>query len=874
MGDLELVGATLLTKPGNKGTHAIWPMTVMCFFSVMALFRIFLYAFSVSVSYPVLAAVGAALCVWFTFIFEYRALVRYRFFALLFSIMLWCFGILLAQEAFKKGLLYTFNCVAGQMNRTYQSGITIISDAGTGATIFFMFLFFMVAWLMAEAVIKRQDGAMFLFVAFPVVICSLLSGGRISKGAYFVLLLCFLCTYAGSSVRVRRKLWGKDDEAVFDTNVKEARRVANMLAAFCAGCGAVVVLLAFFVVRPAVNAPLSVVSDVTAPVKSSGLQFLYRFLPQVSGGRLNLSLEGVGGGVSDGVLGDVDGTAYDEVESLKVTVSEKPTEILYLKGYVGADYTQNRWGMGDADSLTDAALNWKTDGDSLLYIQNMPFLRMMYVQSRMGGEFVSGDAALDGAGAVDGSDAVGGEEAVSSRTISVERLNANTAYTYVPYQAYLNDYYDILGGDCSVQGQTAQDDRYEYFENSTYIDTMKKWMDVDASGSDGGDTVGSGSGAAGSDGGDSAGALGSYNHQNMLDELEASYESYVNTHYTDVPESQKRIEKLCKKKKKEWDKKLEGNLSDTQKQDLSYEKIDDVKNFIVRTLWERCEFSKSASKISDDEDYIERFMFEKKKGDSTAFASAAVVMFRSCGIPARYVVGYAAPANLFSGQADGSYMAVLQDDNAHAWVEIYMPDCGWTPVETTPGFAGTIANLDMPEADTEDTESIADKKDKDADRDGENTADTGADMKRIRQLKLLLGTVCGILLVIIAVILRVWYVKRRTLALDKRLSPGDRVRIIFRSFYELLERDGRISAKAGACVEAASMDTTRPEFVDTVLAAYPELVRSDFEHFMSLVLMANYGPDKLDTEDCGFAVVMYKRLKKLVARKAVVRGYF
>ena len=78
-------------------------------------------------------------------------------------------------------------------------------------------------------------------------------------------------------MRVRRKLWGKGDEAVFDSNVKEARRAANMLAAFCAGFGAVVVLLAFFVVRPAVNAPLSVVSDVTAPVKSSGLQFLYRF---------------------------------------------------------------------------------------------------------------------------------------------------------------------------------------------------------------------------------------------------------------------------------------------------------------------------------------------------------------------------------------------------------------------------------------------------------------------------------------------------------------------------------------------------------------------------------------------------------------------
>ena len=40
-----------------------------------------------------------------------------------------------------------------------------------------------------------------------------------------------------------------------------------------------------------------------------------------------------------------------------------------------------------------------------------------------------------------------GEEAVSSRTISVERLNANTAYTYVPYQAYLMITIIILGGD-------------------------------------------------------------------------------------------------------------------------------------------------------------------------------------------------------------------------------------------------------------------------------------------------------------------------------------------------------------------------------------------------------------------------------------------
>ena len=46
--------------------------------------------------------------------------------------------------------------------------------------------------------------------------------------------------------------------------------------------------------------------------------------------------------------------------------------------------------MGDADSLTDAALNWKTDGDSAPLYPEYAILRMMYVQSRMDG------AALDG----------------------------------------------------------------------------------------------------------------------------------------------------------------------------------------------------------------------------------------------------------------------------------------------------------------------------------------------------------------------------------------------------------------------------------------------------------------------------------------------
>ena len=45
--------------------------------------------------------------------------------------------------------------------------------------------------------------------------------------------------------------------------------------------------------------------------------------------------------------------------------------------------------------------------------------------------------------------------------------------------------------------------------------------------------------------------------------------------------------------------------------------------------------------------------------------------------------------------ADGSFRAVLQDDNAHAWAEIYRDGQGWTPLEVTPGMAAEITEGEL-----------------------------------------------------------------------------------------------------------------------------------------------------------------------------------
>ena len=76
-------------------------------------------------------------------------------------------------------------------------------------------------------------------------------------------------------------------------------------------------------------------------------------------------------------------------------------------------------------------------------------------------------------------------------------------------------------------------------------------------------------------------------------------------------------------------------------------------------------------KLPEGQDFVETFLYDTKEGYSMHFAAAATMMFRMLGVPARYVVGYAAPKEIFTADGEGNYTAVLEDSNAHAWVEIY-----------------------------------------------------------------------------------------------------------------------------------------------------------------------------------------------------------
>ena len=84
-----------------------------------------------------------------------------------------------------------------------------------------------------------------------------------------------------------------------------------------------------------------------------------------------------------------------------------------------------------------------------------------------------------------------------------------------------------------------------------------------------------------------------------------------------------------------------------------------------------------------NEDPVEYFLFESQEGYCQHYASAAVLMYRLYGIPARYATGYVVLPDAFSARGE-EYVAEVTDVSAHAWPEIYLENYGWVPVEVTP----------------------------------------------------------------------------------------------------------------------------------------------------------------------------------------------
>lgn len=247
-------------------------------------------------------------------------------------------------------------------------------------------------------------------------------------------------------------------------------------------------------------------------------------------------------------------------------------------------------------------------------------------------------------------------------SITVENVNTSSKYLYLPYEA-------VLGGDTSpenvdyekdygafakgIRGQRAYSfkvfaprlEDYDEAELASWLAEVKKSPDWE----------------------DYA-------------EAEAVYRRYVYDTYLYVPQ------------------KDADALGTTGISACQGKTIDFTLHYIRKKFDEAFAYDTEREAVPEGKDELAQFL-SSSGGNDMHFATAAALMFRQAGIPARYAEGYYLSPEEMKGyeEMSGVTLEVL-DSHAHSWVEIYVDEIGWFPVEVIPGF------FDMEKKKTEEME--------------------------------------------------------------------------------------------------------------------------------------------------------------------------
>jgi len=121
----------------------------------------------------------------------------------------------------------------------------------------------------------------------------------------------------------------------------------------------------------------------------------------------------------------------------------------------------------------------------------------------------------------------------------------------------------------------------------------------------------------------------------------------------------------------------------TENEESVYEKTKAIERYFGRNGFVYAQQGVAVPKSGDD--YVDQFLFDTKKGYCDNFSSSMVVMLRSIDIPARWVKGFAPGEFVLNDEGEKVYQ--ITNNEAHSWVEAYMPGVGWMPYEPTIGFS-------------------------------------------------------------------------------------------------------------------------------------------------------------------------------------------
>ena len=742
----------------------------------------FFKAFSFGCFQWVIYLVTAVLSMAFTLFFSVNIPKRYKQYTYAAGIGV-CFLFIITNTGYiKQGFS---DCVKGMLtafNFRYQGKVELESQVLSEGkmTIFFLILMAVIVLILAFSTIVAMDTLLVFLIEFPIFMMIVFMGSNVSGvSLLFILFHFFSCVTQGHA------LMGKERQnhinpAEEEKNKRCLRSVQKKAACIMALGMITASVISVYLIMPLMPEKFASIQKLGAALQNQVISVAVEYLPIITGGEWNLRVQTVGGGVEDGGLGEVAGYSLTNIEDLIVTSTVEPKETIYLCGYVGSIYEENKWLEQEETIFQNASIYWHTEGVPALYVHNLPFLRKLYEEQKEA------------------------QQSSQMAIITVEKLNASEKYAYVPYCAFLNDYYEISGGDGSVKGQNKAEDEFSYFSIQNYVEAME--------------------------------GRSLNEEEGILDRVEVEYNSYVKTNYLWVPEGFERLEEQCKA------------------QEIKEGDIDEIVRYITTFLVSNYEYNIQVPRLPKDKDFVQYFLYESKEGYSAHFASTAVLMFRMFDVPARYVTGYAAPASIFSPTVEGNYTALLQSDNSHAWAEIYMEGIGWIPIETTPGNIGVLQNI-YGNTEEEENHTLEDEEEKQADElVEEETKEERQEEEIYRQIRNYLGILIPVFLVgliLFFVIRKVRYeLKKR--GYSKKETASEKVLSIFYMLHETL-------CQAGMPKEVRS---TSPEFQQWLSELIPELSKKHRELVVRLALASAYGEKQVTIKEVYFMRYVYKKCRK------------
>ena len=241
-------------------------------------------------------------------------------------------------------------------------------------------------------------------------------------------------------------------------------------------------------------------------------------------------------------------------------------------------------------------------------------------------------------------------------TVTVQNIGASGKYLYAPYELLADS--DVLDaaqiGDRTLLASGLRGQRFYSFHASDNIITQYQRL--------------------------AAALLEETEQTNAFLNTEAAYNRFVYDHYTDIPDDVRGF----------LEEKLGGYQKDEGQVHFDYQR---AKQNILFYLTTYITYEENVLPITGG-DFALTFLDGTQSGYDVHYATAAALMFRYYGIPARYVEGYLVTKDDAAHMKSGQTLDV-GGNRAHAWVEYYQDGLGWLPFEATPTYFSAMEKAEQ-----------------------------------------------------------------------------------------------------------------------------------------------------------------------------------